>query len=145
MNGRFVRRAYWVVSISVVMLGMGLSATAQQAHVELCHATGSASNPYVLISPSVAGAFHGHLHHTGPIFDPAEDTSGGGWGDIIPPFQYRGQSYSLNWTGDGPTIFAAGCRVPAQVQPPEVQPGPPITPPEVQPGPPVENQPPFTG
>lgn len=145
MKGRFLRRAYWVASLAGVLLGVAISATAQQAHVELCHATGSSTNPYVLISPSVSGAFNGHFsHHQGPIFDPDVHGNGGGWGDIIPEFQYQGQTYSLNWP-QGQPILAADC----QLQP-EVEPGPPVEPPEeeppeVQPGPPVEEEPPFTG
>jgi hypothetical protein len=150
MNGRFRRRACWVASLVCASLGVAISANAQQAHVDLCHATGSAQNPYVLISPSVSGAFHGHLGHTGPVFDPDVHVSGGGWGDIIPEFQYQGQTHSLNWP-QGQSILAADCQVQGAEEPPEVEvePGPPVgppaEPPEVEPGPPIELEPPFTG
>ena len=143
MNGRIVRRAFCVASLAVMLVLAGVSATAQQAHVDMCHATGSASNPYVLISPSVSGAYHGHWSHHG--------------GDIIPPFEFQGQTYSLNWFGENIAIFNNACELlqpeeepPPVVEPgppiePPVQPGPPIEPPEVEPGPPVEGVPPFTG
>src|SRR3954451_15058267 len=40
----------------------GVSASAH-LHVTICHATGSASHPFVVISPSASGVFHGHLGH----------------------------------------------------------------------------------
>jgi hypothetical protein len=64
----------------------------------ICHATGSASNPYVRITPSVSGVFHGHMGH--------QDER-----DIIPPFTYKNQQYSLNWDARGQAIFNAGCAV----------------------------------
>ena len=54
--------------------------------VRICHATSSHSNPYNSIEPAIANNDDlkgGHLDHTGPIY-PAE-----GWGDIIPPYEYR--------------------------------------------------------
>src|SRR5882762_9905555 len=42
-------------------------------HVTICHATGSSSNPFVIISPSASGVFHGHIRHQGGR-------------DIVPPF-----------------------------------------------------------
>ncbi|HUQ23586.1 MAG TPA: hypothetical protein VM049_11300 [Gaiellaceae bacterium] len=62
----------------------------------ICHATGSASNPYVVITPSVSGVFHGHMGHQGDE-------------DIIPPFVYKGTTYSQNWDAAGQALFAAGC------------------------------------
>jgi hypothetical protein len=77
----------------------GVSASAHQ-HVTICHATGSASNPYVRISPSAAGVFHGHLGHQEGR-------------DIVPPFVWNGQSYSENWDTSGQAIWNAGCATPA--------------------------------
>jgi hypothetical protein len=68
--------------------------------VTICHATGSSSNPYVRISPSAAGVFHGHLGH--------QDGR-----DIVPPFTWNGQTYSENWTDAGMAIYNAGCTVPS--------------------------------
>ena len=39
----------------------------QNDKITLCHATGSATNPYVEITVSVAGATHGHANHPGDI------------------------------------------------------------------------------
>jgi len=71
---------------------------ASHEHVTICHATGSASHPFVMISPSASGVFHGHMGH--------QDGR-----DIIPPFTYNGQTYSQNWTASGQAIFKAGCEV----------------------------------
>lgn len=60
--------------------------------VTLCHATGSESNPFVLITVSAAAAFNGHLDHQHGE-------------DIIPPFEFQGNEYSQNWEGDGQQIF----------------------------------------
>ncbi|HEY8724057.1 MAG TPA: hypothetical protein VIL92_09400 [Gaiellaceae bacterium] len=67
-------------------------------HVTICHATGSSSNPYVRISPSASGVFHGHLGH--------QDGR-----DIVPPFTWKGQTYSENWDVNGMAIYNAGCTV----------------------------------
>jgi hypothetical protein len=64
--------------------------------VTICHATGSASNPFVVISPSASGVFHGHMGH--------QDGR-----DIIPPFTYNGQTYSQNWDAAGQALYNNGC------------------------------------
>jgi hypothetical protein len=69
-------------------------------HVVICHATGSSTNPYVRISPSAAGVYHGHLGHQGGR-------------DIVPPFIWNGQTFSENWDSNGQAIWNAGCAVPA--------------------------------
>ena len=74
------------------------------AHVTICHATGSSSNPYVRISPSVAGVFNGHLGH--------QDGR-----DIVPPFTYNGQTFSENWDSNGQAIYNNGCAAPAPAAP----------------------------
>jgi hypothetical protein len=66
-------------------------------HVTICHATGSSSHPFVVISPSASGVFHGHLGH--------QDSR-----DIVPAFVWRGQTYSQNWDAAGQTMFNAGCK-----------------------------------
>lgn len=73
--------------------------------VEFCHATGSESNPFVLLNTSV-NAFYQAGH----------DTHQGGR-DIVPPFSYKkkGQTISfpgLNWDATGQAIFKNGCEVP---------------------------------
>jgi len=45
----------------------------QNDKITLCHATGSATNPYVEITVSVAGATHGHAKHPGDIIPAPAD------------------------------------------------------------------------
>ncbi|HWG56821.1 MAG TPA: hypothetical protein VNT58_09905 [Gaiellaceae bacterium] len=70
----------------------------------ICHATGSSSNPYVRITPSISGVFNGHMGHQGGE-------------DIIPPYTYKGTTYSQNWNATTQAIFNAGCVVPAAQTP----------------------------
>jgi hypothetical protein len=77
----------------------GVAVSAHE-HVTICHATGSSSNPYVRISPSASGVFHGHLGH--------QDGR-----DIVPPFTWKGQTFSENWDANGIAIYNAGCTVAA--------------------------------
>lgn len=88
----------------------GNHASTKSGHVTICHRTGSHHNPYVVISPSVSGVYHGHYkeHNEHAVFP--NSASDGKWGDIIPPFQYRGVTYSLNWNTDGQAIWNNGCR-----------------------------------
>lgn len=103
-------------------------------HVTICHRTGSASNPYIIISPDVEGVISGHLDH--------EQTGNGLGGDIIPVFTFNGVTYSKNMDtsfGNGITgasVLAAGCLLPhiptptPTVPPPSQTPTPPTTVPE---------------
>lgn len=68
-------------------------ATGDTPKVTLCHATGSEKNPFVQVTVDAAGAFNGHLKHAD---------------DIIPPFEYQGKTYSLNWPF-GKATFDNGC------------------------------------
>jgi hypothetical protein len=79
----------------------GVSADARQK-LTICHATGSASNPFVKITPSEAGVFNGHL-------DSHQDG-----GDIIPPFTWKGETFSQNWDAAGQAIFNNNCEAPAE-------------------------------
>ena len=45
----------------------------QNGKITLCHATGSATNPYVEITVSVAGATNGHAKHSGDIIPAPAD------------------------------------------------------------------------
>jgi LPXTG-motif cell wall-anchored protein len=76
--------------------------TIPEGKASICHATGSATNPFVLIGPSPVGVIFGHL-----------GASHQGGRDIIPPFVYNGVTYSQNWDAAGQAIFAAGCVVEA--------------------------------
>jgi uncharacterized repeat protein (TIGR01451 family) len=98
----------------------------------ICHATNSTSNPYsgheATINPSNAGVLNGHLDHTGPVPTSqahleqlkADQTQ---WGDIVPPFEWDGQTYSLNWPA-GEAIFDNGCALPDEDPDPEPEPAP---------------------
>lgn len=77
--------------------------------VTICHATGSESNPFVVNSPSAAGVYNGHIAH-----QHAED--------IIPPFEYKGQTYSQNWDAEGQAIWNNGCQVPGSEPTPTPEP-----------------------
>ncbi|MEA2453389.1 MAG: hypothetical protein QOG04_2099 [Actinomycetota bacterium] len=74
--------------------------TVDDHKVTICHATGSATNPFVMITPAASGVFHGHLGH--------QDGR-----DIVPPFTYNGQTYSQNWDDEGQAMFNNGCEAPA--------------------------------
>jgi hypothetical protein len=92
-------------------MGLGFtSGAAQGDDVSLCHATGSASNPYELITVNAAGAYNGHLG-----IGPGQEHQGSE--DIIPPFTFDGQQYSQNWDAEGQAIFEAGCVVTQQPEP----------------------------
>ena len=76
----------------------------------LCHATGSATNPYVLIDNiSSAGIYNGHYG------DGRGDHQNGE--DIIPPFTYQGQTYSQDWDAEGQAIYNDGCKVEDEEEP----------------------------
>src|SRR4051794_35440965 len=71
--------------------------------VTICHATGSATNPYVMITPNVNGIISGHGAH--------QDQR-----DIIPPFDYNSHGTTMhfagqNWDLNGQAILANGCKI----------------------------------
>lgn len=72
-------------------------ATEHDHKVNICHATKSATNPYVHISIAKTAAYHAHITH--------QDGE-----DIIPPFEYNGQPYSQNWDATGQVTYHNGCR-----------------------------------
>lgn len=135
-----------VGAIGLVLTISTFSVSAQSPaagfHVTICHRTGSATNPYIIISPDVEGVVNGHLDH--------EQTGNGLGGDIIPEFFYNGTYYSKNLTtsfGPGITgaqVLAAGCRIPKTISPSPTQtpsssatPTPPPPPPGATPPAPV--------
>jgi len=63
--------------------------------VTLCHATGSTTNPYVLITVDYHALKNGHTAAKG---------------DIIPPTTINGVTYSANWDANGQAIFNNGCK-----------------------------------
>jgi hypothetical protein len=64
-------------------------------NVTLCHLTGAST--YVTISPLASVVVAQYL---------------GATGDIIPPFTYNGETYSLNWDTAHQAIYENGCTVP---------------------------------
>ena len=86
------------------------------AKVTICHATASASNPYVEITVSTAAVLtQGHDQHQGRR-------------DIIPPFSSGGGSFAgLNWDSTGRAIYEAGCREPEPIIEPEDEPANRVT------------------
>lgn len=85
--------------------------------VEICHATSSYQNPYIINEPAADGDVSGHANHTGPIFYP-EIPKHTEWGDIIPPFFYDdgdetpGFFPGLNWDAEGQAIYENDCVIP---------------------------------
>jgi len=124
-----------VLAFATVALVIGGQLTAASAvpvsQITICHRTNSYTNPYVVITIDRSGADgvagnQGHqadhfLEHDdgGGMFDPAVDTSGGDWDDIIPPVDNDGNPMphnGLHWndtnsTGEtGQDIWLNGCK-----------------------------------
>ncbi len=85
--------------------------------INICHATGSTSNPYVLLkvdkntadgdTGNNANQADHYAEHNGPLFtDGADD-----WGDIIPPIEDAHNG--LNWTAAGQEIYNNDCDIPS--------------------------------
>jgi len=121
---------------SALVLAGGASAAPQAAtKVTLCHATDSQTNQYVSVTVDVASAYDGHYKHDkGPIWFQGIT---GKWGDIIPPFTYKGHGYSLNWSTLGMTVQTNGCAfpgpAPSSSTPPPSSSAPASTPAETTP------------
>jgi hypothetical protein len=133
-----VRRLGWLSVASMLALALvaptSPALAAQGQSVDICHGTGSDSNPYIAESPSVQsqGATEGeltggHSNHIGPVwFDGIEVE----WGDIIPPYDYVRTDGSifhfagLNWTAEGQAIFNNECDIPVVTDPPPPTPTP---------------------
>jgi len=112
----------------IAALSAGTFAQAESAgfHVTICHRTGSATNPYIMISPDAEGVVSGHLDH--------DQVGNGLGGDIIPVFVLHGVTYSKNLGitiggVSGADILANGCHVPNRTPTPTPTPIPHITPP----------------
>jgi len=82
-----------------------MAASNSNAHdkVTICHATGSQTNPFVVITPNANGVVSGHEAH--------QDSR-----DIIPPFDYNDHGSTKHFAGqnfdaNGQAIFDNGCKV----------------------------------
>lgn len=105
----FVGGLIFVFGLAAVMIGstaVVATATKPPDHkVTICHATGSQTNPYVVINVDIASS--GYLKAGHDLHDD----------DIIPPYTYGTFSYpGKNWTASGQTILANGCRLAVAAQ-----------------------------
>lgn len=106
-------RKITIIALGLALFVAGFAATTGGSgvlagdgdRVTLCHATGNSdtfpADKYVTITVAASAAFHGHLgggHQNG--------------NDIIPPFQYEGQTYSQHWDAAGQAIFTTDCGEP---------------------------------
>lgn len=93
-------RRLTAVGALVGVIGMGALTTASASpnRVTICHATGSSSNPYVLITVNENAVREGRGHN--------RDGHQRGE-DIIPPGSYDPDG--RNWTAEGQVIYRDGC------------------------------------
>ena len=92
-----------LLAIAMLATALALDAeasVASPAKVTICHATGSASNPYETITVSENAVRDGKAHN--------RDGHQNGE-DIIPPGPYDPDG--RNWTTEGQTIYEDGCLV----------------------------------
>jgi|GEM_PF-6769816 len=129
-----MRKTILTAAAVIAAIAGGTQAQSEAAgfHVTICHRTGSASNPYIMISPDAEGVVSGHLDH--------DQTGNGLGGDIIPVFEFHGVTYSKNLGitiggVSGAAILANGCNVPTMTPTPTPTPIPPGTPPPPTPVP----------
>jgi hypothetical protein len=127
---------FTVIGATLAALAVGgigvLSASAQggnEDNVTLCHATDSATNPYVVITIDQNGIDNintgpnGHGTHTGPLVTSEAEAQALKdqhiqWGDIIPAFNIGGVNFpGLNNTPAGLAILANGCNFVTPVTP----------------------------
>jgi len=95
---RFGLRFVMIGAVAVASLAAPSPSMASPAKVTICHATGSASNPYVQITVSENAVREGRGHN--------RDGHQNGE-DIIPPGPY--DSDGRNWDADGQTIYNDDC------------------------------------
>jgi hypothetical protein len=139
--------ALGLAAVCVAAFTINTAAQAEEAgfHVTICHRTGSATNPYIEISPDAEGVVSGHLDH--------DQIGNGEGGDIIPVFVLHGVTYSKNLGitiggVPGAAILANHCQMPTvtptptpPMRTPTPTPPPPGTTP-TPPGPPPGTPPP---
>ena len=95
---RFGFRLVMIGALVVAAPSASMAAMAGPEKVTICHATGSASNPYVQITVSENAVPEGRGHN--------RDGHQNGE-DIIPPGSYDPDG--RNWDADGQTIYNDGC------------------------------------
>ncbi|MFN8025859.1 MAG: DUF5979 domain-containing protein [Acidimicrobiia bacterium] len=128
-RSRFVPRALGIVAVAGLSFGMlaGVASSAEVTPVDkvtICHRTNANNNPYVVITPDVAGVLDGHAaQHTGPVWDATLKAQHIKWGDIIPAFWYLDKQGNLqHFDGQnipaGQSILDNGC---STTPPPEQQ------------------------
>lgn len=123
--------AVLAICVSVVSVMVAYATPPNPEHkVTICHRTGSATNPYVIITVDIASSGYvkgGHNHH--------EQVGNGVGGDIIPPYTYTSKSgVVFEYPGKGDqSILANDCRVASPSPPPSppISVGPSTPPPSI--------------
>lgn len=114
-----MRRLITLMALTLLlMLTMVGTASANNHQVTICHATGSESNPYVVVQPAKKQISEDNGHRTGEESVHPDD--------IIPPFEagehgegentwdaFAGQ----NWDAEGQEIWNNGCVAPEAEEP----------------------------
>lgn len=89
------------IGLLVAALCLAVPAGAQQADkITICHATASATNPFVNETIAAQAVVAGHIEHQHGE-------------DIIPEFTHEGVTYSQNLDAEGLALLANGCVAPA--------------------------------
>ena len=101
MGKKYVTAVACVTALTGAIAGGSLATPSgtQTEKVTLCHATGSATNPYVKITVAAPAAY-AHTRHQGER-------------DIVPAFTHRGVSYSRNWDAAGRAAYDNDCVTPS--------------------------------
>lgn len=107
------------IIFAVILLLFGLisfQASAAATTVTICHATASATNPYVKTVVAVSSLGNGHGH------------SGVNAGDIIPPTPGTDFPNGQNWDSTGQAIYNNNCKIPGPTPTPTLFGQPTATP-----------------
>ncbi len=97
MRGRIACAAA-LAGAAVIAVTPALGAAPQAQQIDICHATASAKNPYVLIHPAAAGVVNGHAGH--------QDQR-----DFIPSFTYKGGFFAgQHYDAAGEKFVTGGCK-----------------------------------
>lgn len=102
LRSKHAHRPARVAALGLVSAALLLAvpAGAQQAEkITICHATGSATNPFVNETIAAQAVVAAHIEHQHGE-------------DIIPEFTHDGVTYSQNLDADGLALLANGCVAP---------------------------------